>query len=181
MSIAKFDTWQRLDTTPVQTILQVKNTLYTTPSSQSVTTGTETPISGIEVNITPYSASSRILIMARWTGEITTNTHDVVFFISRNNTKINSQSAADAGARMSGAISTAINYAASSGPDNNTTPDSAFISTIDSPNTTDELTYKLGIITGNNVTVYANRTIADTNELTRERTTSEIIVMEIAA
>lgn len=79
MSTLKFNKWERIDGTPVGSIIQVKHTLYTTPTSQAMTAGVEVPITGITLDITPYSSNSRMLIMARWTGEFGFNAHDGVF------------------------------------------------------------------------------------------------------
>lgn len=178
MSTLKFNAWEKLDGTPGGAILQVKHTLYTTPTSQALAATTETALTGIEVAITPYRVSSRFLIMSRWTGEISGDVHNMVYFITRNGTKINCP--ATAGNRPSGSVSTAINYASSNGPNNDSTPDFASIYTIDTPNTTGEIIYRMACIANTAKTIYTNRTIADTDSTNYERTTSEIIVMEIA-
>lgn len=178
MSTLKFNAWEKLDGTPGGAILQVKHTLYTTPTSQALTAITETALTGIEVAITPYRVSSRFLIMSRWTGEVSGNVHNMSYFITRNGTKINCQETT--GNRASGSVTTAINYASSNGPDNNSTPDFASIYTIDTPNTTSEIVYRMACIGDTAKTIYTNRTIADTDSAGFERTTSEIIVMEIA-
>jgi len=164
-------------------IIQVVSTLYTTPTSQSLTAnGADTDITGLTVTITPTTINSRFLIMARWAGESTNPPHDHVFFIRRNSTKINSQTSTSN--RASGIITMSINYAGSSGPDNDSTPDSAFISTIDSPATTTPITYTMAVkntATSTATTFYTNRTVTDTDTSAYERTTSEIIVMEIGS
>ena len=160
-------------------IIQVVSTLYTTPTSQSLAANSaDTDITGLTVTITPSSNASRFLIMSRWTGESSSEVHDMVFFIRRNGTKINSQTSTSN--RSSGIISTALNYSLN----NDSTPDSAFISTIDSPATTSPITYTMAVKNTNTSaasTFYTNRTVADTDIAYYERTTSEIIVMEIGS
>lgn len=164
-------------------IIQVVSALYATPTSQSLTAnGADTDITGMTVTITPTSVNSRFLIISRWTGEITAAPHDHVFFIRRNSTKINSQSGTSN--RASGIITPSLNYAASAGPDNDSTPDSAFISTVDSPATTSPIIYTMAVknsSTSSATTIYTNRTITDSDTAAYERTTSEIIVMEIGS
>jgi len=163
-------------------IIQVVSTLYTTPTSQSLAANSaDTDITGLTVTITPTTASSRFLIMSRWTGESSSQPHDTVFFIRRNSTKINSQTGTSN--RASGIITMSLNYAGGSGPDNDSTPDSAFISTIDSPATTSPITYTMAVKNTNTsaTTFYTNRPVTDTDVSYYERTTSEIIVMEIGS
>ena len=164
-------------------IIQVVSTLYTTPTSQSFSANSaDTDITGVTVTITPTTINSRFLIMVRWSGEASAEPHNYVFFVRRNGTKINSQSGTSN--RASGLATMSINYAASSGPDNNSTPDNVVFSTIDSPATTSAITYTLAIKNTTSATastLYTNRTVADTDSVNYERTTSEIIVMEIGS
>jgi hypothetical protein len=164
-------------------IIQVVSTLYTTPTSQSLTANSaDTDITGLSVTITPSSITSRFLIMVRWTGETSAEPHDHLFFVRRNGTKINSQTGTSN--RGSGTMAMSIGYAASSGPNNDSTPDNAVFATIDSPATTSAITYTLAIkntTTATASTLYTNRTVADTDSVNYERTTSEIIVMEIGS
>jgi len=164
-------------------IIQVVSTLYTTPTSQSFAANSaDTDITGLTVTITPTTINSRFLIMVRWTGEASAVLQDHIFFIRRNGTKINSQTGTSN--RASGIMVPSISYADSSGPNNDSTPDNVVFSTIDSPATTSAITYTLAVKNSNNATastLYTNRTVADTDVVYYERTTSEIIVMEIGS
>lgn len=180
MSTAKFNYWQRNDGTAVGTILQVKYTLYSTPTSQSFSATTDIAVTGITVNITPYSTASKMLIMVRWSGEVSvTAPWDGVFFITRNGTKINLQTGTSA--RGSGSSILLNSYQNGGSWDNNSTPDQVIFNTVDAPSTTSQITYNLACTFLNAGTLYTNRTVADTDLWAFERTTSEIIVMEIAA
>lgn len=180
MSIVRANSWQRTDGNLVGTVLKVVQTLYTTPTSQSVTADTYTNITGITATITPYSTSSKILVFARWFGEFTGSApHDHIYYIARNGTRINVQTAS-LGSRPSGLSTLGTNYQASGEYDNGTTPETLNIFTLDSPASTSALTYTLGYYYDNGGTLYTNRTVEDGDSQSRERGTSEIILMEIA-
>ncbi len=180
MSIVRANKWERTDGSAVGTVLQVRQTLYTTTSSQSISADTDTPITGITATITPYSINSKILVMARWFGEYTgTSPWDSNFYIARNGTKVNVQTGT--GTRSNGLATYSTNYQNAGAWDQSSTPETLSIFTLDSPASISTLTYVMGFIGDNAGTLYTNRTIGDTDSPAFERGTSEIILMEIAA
>ena len=180
MSIVRANKWQRTDGINYGTILQVKSTLYTTPTSQSISAQTYTNITGITATITPYSTSSKILIFARWYGEWSgASPHDHVYFLARGGTRINVQTST--GTRASGLATVSTNYQASGDWNNDSTPETLSVFTLDSPASTNAVTYTMGCYYYQAGTLYTNRTVGDTDTGNFERGTSEIILMEIAA
>ena len=59
------------------------------------------------------------------------------------------------------------------------TPDIANYSYFDTPNTTSQITYKVGLMTYNNSTIYINRSVTDTANNGYERGLSYISATEI--
>ena len=156
---------------------QVQSTFYNTPTSQSVGGNTDVSITGINVAITPSSTSSKILLFARFFGEGTSSNYwDVMYFFRRGTTKIGS--AATAGNRNVGATTHTLNYYDS---DKGSTPDPmAPLFHLDSPATTSEITYHLGINARDaSYTLYINRTVTDSDTSSYERGSCEITAMEI--
>ena len=156
---------------------QVQSTFYNTPTSQSVGGNTDTSITGINVAITPSSTSSKILLFARFFGEGTsTNYWNVMYFFRRGTTKIGAGVAS--GNRLVGSTTHTLNYFDS---DKDSTPDPmAPLFHLDSPATTSEITYHLGINASDaDYTLYINRTVSDSNTAARERGSCEITAMEI--
>ncbi len=180
MSIVRANRWQRTDGSVVGTILQVQSTLYTTTTSQSLSANTYTNITGITATITPYTTSSRILILSRWYGEWSgSGPHDHIYYIARNGTRINVQTSTSN--RMSGLATVGTNYQTTGDWNNDSTPETLSIFTVDTPASTSALTYTMGCNYSNAGTLYINRTVADVDSSNYERGTSEIILMEIAA
>jgi len=161
---------------PTGSVIQVKSTLYSTTTSESITGGADNFLSSFNLSITPVSTSSKIMLFGRWIGELSVSgTNDVMWFFGRNGTKINS--GASVGSRNSGMAVHYINYW---GEDTNSTPEQVNLVTLDSPSTTSAITYTIGLKPVNTGTVYLNRTTGDANEGYTERATCEIIAMEIA-
>lgn len=153
---------------------QIVSTFYNTPTSQVLTANVNNDITGIEVAITPASTSSRFLIYARWTGEVSSG-HNALFSVTRNNTEINVGVAE--GSRPVGTITLSENF----GDANNdsSTPENTSFMVLDAPATAAEITYRLVVLHSSAVTFYTNRTISDSNGAGFERTSSEIIVVEL--
>ena len=59
------------------------------------------------------------------------------------------------------------------------TPETASLYFVDSPASTAQQTYYIGVRANTSSTIYVNRTIDDTNNNANERGASEIIAMEI--
>ena len=180
MSIVRANSWQRTDGNLMGTVLKVVSTLYATPSSQSISAGTDTNITGLTATITPYSTSSKILVFTRWYGEWSgSSPHDHIYFILRNTTtKINAQTGTSN--RMSGLATVSTNYQTTGDWNNDSTPETLTFMTLDSPSSTSALTYTVACRYNNAGTLYTNRTVADTDSANYERGTSELILMEIA-
>ena len=162
---------------PSGSILQVQSTLISTADSQSISANTDTAINNLEVNITPSSTSSKIMLLGRFVGEGSdTSSYNNVFFFMRGSTVINS--AAASGSRNNGMTVQYIGYGA--GLDAASTMDGMSMFTIDAAhNSTSELTYKIGINISTAATLYINRTVSNTDNTSHELATSEIIAMEI--
>ena len=161
---------------PTGSILQVQSTLKTTSFTQSASANTDTAIANMSVNITPSATSSKIMLMARIVGELSsTNNYDIMYFILRGSTKINS--GFPSGVKNQGIIPVSQGYW---GSDATSTMDSANIITIDSShNSTSELTYHIGLNVVSAGTLYVNRTVSTSNSAGYELGSSEIIAMEI--
>ncbi len=158
-------------------IIQIQRTQLTSTFTTSLTGGANTSIDEFLVNITPTSTSSIIKLDASWFGEFGID-HDNVwnnmFFFFRDSTFLGAPSA---GNRIAG-----INIANRSynGSDDESTPESTYITYFDSPATTSQITYKLGIVVKTSDTLYTNRTVSDTDGNNHERGVSFISATEIA-
>lgn len=91
----------------------------------------------------------------------------------RNTTKLG---APQAGNRLSGITSSTISFY---GSDADSTPEVASYSYFDSPTTTSQITYKVGVICHYATTVHINRTVGDTDSTLFNRGTSFISAQEI--
>ena len=156
-------------------VLQVKQTYVDTISSQSSPATTWTPITGLEVSITPSSASNKILIFVEWCGEHSeANPHNTTFGLKRDSTDIGLP--ASFGNRQPGIapINTSLDGNADS------TPENATYNFLDSPNTTSAITYKACVFSQGSSTLYNNRTKDSSNDsIDYERLTSSITAMEV--
>ena len=158
-------------------IIQVQHTLVSSTSQWTVTADTDKLITSLAVDITPISTSSIIKIEAMVNGEwSTTNTpYNSTWFFFRDSTKL---SAPSAGSRNVGILmGSADTYTAA---DAGSTPELIGYSYFDTPNTTSQVTYTVGV--RNHVTGYwyLNRTVDDTDNNQAERGVSMICVTEIA-
>ena len=132
-------------------------------------------ITGFTASITPKFSTSKILMMVSL-GKVTNTSAGLgsqAFAFARNGTLIGT--GGSAGARMLDTFNVPTLADGNHGP-------SAAFSYLDSPATTSAITYSLyGAVQGN--TTYINRNVSDPNsgETYPARTTSTIILMEIAA
>jgi len=154
-------------------ILQVQYTLNSTTSSQTTVQTQPTAINNTSVNITPSSTSSKILLQAHWMGEVSSNTWNLMFCFLRGSTYLGATGGDN---RYSGISTMLVSYYST---DYNSTPEGTSLFYVDSPATTSEITYHLGI-NGSGTTVYTNRTVTDTNTAAFERGVTVITAMEIA-
>ena len=158
-------------------IIQVQRTQLTSTFTTSVAAKTNTSIDEFSVNITPTSTSSIIKLDASWFGEFgidDDNTWNHIFFFYRDSTFLGSPSGGD---RYAGVNTATRSF---SGTDAASTPESAYLTYFDSPATTSQITYKLGIVLKLSDTLYTNRTVTDTDTADFERGVSFISATEIA-
>lgn len=176
-SIAKFDTWQNTAGVARQTILQVVTTPFTAAFSAANSASDFQNVSGFAATITPYSASSRIVVTISMgcAGAQTGVANSTGWRITRNGAAVLIGDASSSRPRSSFTTThSAINA------------DHAFMahfSGIDSPSTTSACTYQLQFWTEGNSTTYINRVpnFADEAQPYRSIRHSSITLMEIAA
>ena len=136
--------------------------------------GTGTEI--LNVDITPISTSSKIWLQCSWCGEFA-NAYDpsnTMFFFYRDSTKLGR---ADAGSRQTGIMPPSVSFHLNQG----STLESCFYQYFDTPSTTSQITYKVGLRSqGSGTTLYTNRTMDDTDNDGFERGISSICAIEIA-
>jgi hypothetical protein len=156
-------------------VLQMPFTQYTSTTSIAVAGGTNTSVDVLAVNITPTSTNSIIKLDTHIFHEhsIAAGTTDTVWFFYRDTTKL---AHAQAGSRQSGISMGTLSYYISNA---DSTPEIAKYSYFDAPNTTSQITYKVGILTYNTSTIYINRTVADADNAGAERGISYISATEI--
>lgn len=158
--------------------LQVVQTHLTGRYAQSVTSSVVADITDFTATITPKSASSKILIFARWFGEwgSTGAVYNSVWGIKRGGVRIGEQS--DPGATiMTGLTGSVLSYEAA---DAASTPEMMNMFYMDSPNTTSAVTYNIWALADVSNTLYTNRTVSWANNVTGyELGTSTLILMEI--
>ena len=158
-------------------IIQVQYTQFTGTNSYSTTANTDVTLTDLEVNITPISTSSIIKIeaqvMGEWNNQNTAT--DSVWFFFRDSTKL---AAPTAGNRKVGvAMGTGITFYSQ---DQASTPEHVSYAYFDSPSSTSEITYKVGMNNRDGETWFLNRTKTDSDATNMERGISLITVTEIA-
>ena len=164
---------------PTGSVLQVQRTQYTSTTSTTCNTQTNVALDHLAVNITPTSTSSLLKIDAMVNGEWAADSpkYNSVWFFYRDSTKLSAPAAS--GRAVGVLMGTSITYeAANSG----STPEHVVYSYFDTPSTTSQITYKVGVYqgSGTNYVWYTNRTVLDTDGYQYERGTSFISVTEIA-
>lgn len=156
-------------------IVQVKRDIDQTRSSMTGTSGGFTN-TGVSVDITPKSTSSKMLIFARMFGEGPSDSHNISMAIFRDSTNINAGDAGLAGQRVM--VTAGSDYYNN---DTDSTPQTWSTTTLDEPNTTSQITYSIRFANqGSTSTFYLNGTVnATTSTDSYERGSSEIIVVEV--
>jgi hypothetical protein len=160
---------------PAGGIIQIQYTQFT--GTRVISTSGDTSFSDLTVNITPVSTSSKIMLQAHVFGEIGNTTDDAwnhVFFFYRDSTKL---AAPAASSRRTGIGMATLTYY---GDDNNSTPQDARYDYFDEPNTTSQITYKVGYNNLSNSDFHLNRTAGDQDANYTERGLSFISATEIA-
>ena len=156
-------------------IIQVQYTQFTGTSTNSLSG--DTVLTDLTVNITPTSTSSIIKLEAMVNGEWAhqDGPFGSVWFFFRNTTKL---SHAAAGNRLVGILmGTPDTYF---NADTNSTPEMAVYSYFDSPSSTSQITYKVGVAQGGNYSWHLNKTVGDSDTVAYERGISLITATEIA-
>ena len=151
---------------PTGSVLQVLQTTKT--DTFSSTSASWVDVTGLSVTITPSSASNKILV----TGVMILSQDAGNLWgarLLRNGTLIN---AGDA----SGSIGRGLMNAGSTGTHSENPVAFKFL---DSPATTSACTYKLQVYSEASLAVWVNRTSGNLNDDRQQRTSSNIIVMEI--
>jgi hypothetical protein len=157
-------------------VLQVKYHQQTTSFTQTgIVAVTDTPITNMQVVITPSSTSSVIKLEASMMFESASQTWSMMYFFYRNTTKLGNTDS-DISNRRSGIMSPSISYWAS---DNSSTPENVHLTWYDTPQSTSAITYKLGFNQTGTDNLFVNRTIDDTDNSGFERGVSFISATEI--
>mgnify|MGYP003149060097 CR=1 FL=1 len=155
-------------------ILQIQSTTKT-DSYSATSTSTATDITGLSVNITPTGASHKVLVLFNVSMAVDSNFGGQGIILVRNSTQI--CMATDFGSRTPSTIkaigggASSTYYAVSHGQN-----------FLDSPNTTNQVTYKLQHIDAStNNGIYINREYYSGDSAGYGRYTSSITVFELAA
>jgi hypothetical protein len=156
---------------PAGSVLQVVSTTKT--DTFSTASATYVDITGLQLSITPTSATSKILVSAYV--PISNSLNQGVFIVIDRNGTIVTQGDAD-GSRMQAAA-----MGTGSGNSLGYIINSPNIFFLDSPASTSALTYKVQINRGGSGTAFVNRTGTDANNTSYGRVISTITAMEIAA
>jgi len=157
--------------------IQTQYTQFTGTNTVAYASSTNTKLTDLTVNITPTSTSSIIKIETFVTGELSNNSthYNVVWFFYRDNTAL---VAPNAGNRPAGVqMGVARSYYAANA---SSTPESATYMYFDSPATTSQITYAVGLQSYYAGNWHLNKTVDDTNDVDHERGISSICVTEIA-
>jgi len=176
MSTLKVDTIANTAGVTTNRILQVKHVRDEAIGSQSVTTSAPVALSNLSIDITPSSSSSLFLLQAQWSGElsVTSAPYNSGFYFDRSGTALRPSGVGNRGSFLAPTLATYDLQAAN-------TMDTAFITYLDAPSTTSQITYKVYFDSVYvNCTLYTNRVVTDSDASTSERTFSTFIVMEIA-
>lgn len=164
---------------PAGGIIQTQYAQYTSTTTVSIASATDVAIDHLAVNITPIATNSIIRLDAMVNGEWSTQSasYNSVWFFYRGSTKLSGPAAGnrDVGVLMGTAITIESANAGS-------TPEQAYYSYFDTPSTTSQVTYKVGVRqgVGSTLTWYHNRTLYDSDGVQYERGTSFISATEIA-
>lgn len=160
-------------------IIQHQYTMFTGTNTITITTETDVVITDLTVDITPQSTDSVIKLEGQLNGEWSNYgaSYNSAAFFFRDSTKLGHP---NAGNRTAGVGSFFTSYHTS---DAASTPEgTAVFMYYDQPNTTNTITYKVGIRTGAgaNPVYHLNKTVTDTDDSAYERYISLISATEIA-
>lgn len=153
-------------------LLQVQQTVKTDTTSESVSSGVPTSTIFLPVNITPASASNKILIMV----SASVSDHgNVAMILQKNGSNLDGATGDAAGSRER---TTASTYMAA-----DTHLSTIHATYLDTAGSTSQITYgfKLFVQDNNTSTIYLNRMVSSYDYVYGYRNASMIQVMEIAA
>jgi hypothetical protein len=150
-----------LDNVPAGGIIQVQHTQLSTASTQTWLANTPTAFTDLTVNITPTSTSSTIKLECHLAGEFDNDdiTFDHVVFFYRDTTALK-HSGSTSSSKVGISALTRTIYV----KDDNSTGEFGYFTYFDSPNTTSQITYKVGIVSSIAGTYYINTTVNTTDE-----------------
>ena len=158
-------------------IIQVQYTQLDTASTQAFSANTDTAFTDLTVNITPTSTSSIIKLECHLAGEFDDDdsTWDHAMFFFRDTTAL----------KHSGSFTSSqvgISALTRTFTDNNdsSTAEVGYYTYFDSPNTTSQVTYKVGINSRYAGTFHINTTVNTNDSTSTERFVSNIAATEIA-
>ena len=159
--------------TPISgSIIQVVSTTKTNTFSTTSVCPTPADITGLAVTITPATNTNRVLVTLSMSIGSASNAQGVAVWVKRGSTDVYIGDADGSRARTSGGGSTGGEVGSL---------DMISITFLDSPATTSATTYKAQMALIEASTGFVNRTHADQDGNTRQRTASSITVMEVVA
>lgn len=158
-------------------IVSVSQALNQTRSSLVNVANDFVDVTGLSVTVTPASANSKFLIFMRVFGEgPAPDAHNISIALFRDSTNVNA--GLSTGVTAQSVISTAGSDYYNG--DTSTTPQVWNATTLDSPNTTSPITYKVRMTNqGGTDTFWLNGTVSGDIAAYAERGSSELIVLEL--
>lgn len=156
---------------PTGSVLQVVQAIKTDTFSTNSTSFTD--VTGLSVSITPTSSSSKILILSTTAVSGFSEAYQLTLRLVKDSTAIFAGDSS--GSRSLGF------YGADGSVFGSNVVLPQTIVYLDSPATTSSTTYKIQGKVSTEWTWYVNRSVTDSNATSSTRTSSSIIVMEIAA
>ena len=162
---------------PAGSVIATYQALNTAPSTIVGTSNGYTTVTGLTVTLTPQSVNSKFLISARVYGEAgDSDGHSWSMALFDGSSHINSGDGQGSRGRVistSGADHSSANISS--------TPQTWNATTLYTPSTTDEITIAVTMSNqGNTATFYLNKTVGDSDAMSSERGSSELVIMEIA-
>lgn len=151
---------------------QVQTTSFVTRTTQGGFVATSPlQVTGMNVSITPTSASSKILILVSFCGETGWSQWDSAYTLFRTiSGSVVNLAASKGGSQGSFAYGFTGSYDSYTGDNASSTPGGTFFSHIDQPNTTSAVTYAFGAAGAG--TLYINRCVDDGSETGGSRITA---------
>ena len=163
---------------PQKGLIQSINKHITTPSVQSIIGVQWNSINEMELSITPKYSTSQIRVSFQWGGECYAE-WDIVWGIERTLNGVTEMIGLpeNVGNRSAGLTMATQTHVADN---NDSTPEIAQYTLRDTPNTINEIIYKIKVKPTSTRNIYNNRTVEDYNNISGyERLTSSITLEEI--